>query len=117
MVLLSTQHILNATFELFAMDLQIETFTFSDHRLKLQCPRVVRLKVNKNFQNEFCALRQDRFPQVNAVGVLCSNTCVKETALCTQGSYRQVGVKFRDFSRTFKSLVNSFQGLKIDEKY
>ena len=34
-----------------------------------------------------------------------------------QGSYRQVWVKFKDFSRTFKSLSNSFQGLKVNEKY
>ena len=37
---------------------------------------------------------------------------------CTVGhcSYRQVRVKFKDFSRTFKSLSNSFQGLKVNAK-
>ena len=29
------------------------------------------------------------------------------------GSYRQVCAKFKDFSRTSKSLSNSFQGLKL----
>ena len=32
-----------------------------------------------------------------------------------QGSYRQVLVKFKDFSRTSKSLSNSFQGLNVNE--
>ena len=31
------------------------------------------------------------------------------------GSYRQVWVKFKDFSRTSKSLSNSFQGLYVNE--
>ena len=34
-----------------------------------------------------------------------------------QGSYRQVWEQFKDFSRTSKSLSNSFQGLKVNEKY
>ena len=34
-----------------------------------------------------------------------------------QGSYRQVRVKFNDFSRTFKRLSYCFQGLKAYEKY
>ena len=31
------------------------------------------------------------------------------------GSNRQVRVKFKDFSKTSKSLSNSFQGLKVNE--
>ena len=34
----------------------------------------------------------------------------------TQGSYRQVCVKFKDFSRTSKRLSYCFQGLKTYEK-
>ena len=34
-----------------------------------------------------------------------------------QGSYRQVCVKFKDFSRTSKRLSYCFQGLKTYEKY
>ena len=34
-----------------------------------------------------------------------------------QGSYRQGGVKFKDFSRTSKRLSYCFQGLKPYEKY
>ena len=34
-----------------------------------------------------------------------------------QGSYRQVHVKFKDFSRTSKILSYCFQGLKSYEKY
>ena len=34
-----------------------------------------------------------------------------------QGSYRQVLVKFKDFSRTSKILSYCFQGLKTYEKY
>ena len=34
-----------------------------------------------------------------------------------QGSYRQVSVKFKDFSRTSKRLFYRFKGLKTDEKY
>ena len=33
------------------------------------------------------------------------------------GSYRQVPLKFKDFSRTFKKLSYCFQGLKTYEKY
>ena len=40
------------------------------------------------------------------------------TEPCTpQGSYRQVCVKFKDFSRTSKRLSYCFQGLKTYEKY
>ena len=41
-------------------------------------------------------------------------------ALCSsqqQGSYRHAWVKFKDFSRTSKSLSYSFQGLEDNEKY
>ena len=34
-----------------------------------------------------------------------------------QGSYRQVSVKFKDFSRTSKRLSYHFQGLKTYEKH
>ena len=34
-----------------------------------------------------------------------------------QGSYRQVYVKFKDYSRTSKRLSYCFQGLKTYEKY
>ena len=34
-----------------------------------------------------------------------------------QGSYRQVCVKFKDFSRASKRLSYCFQGLKTKEKY
>ena len=34
-----------------------------------------------------------------------------------QGSYRQVCVKFKDFSRASKRIFNCFQGLKTYEKY
>ena len=34
-----------------------------------------------------------------------------------QGSYRQVSVKFKDFSRTSKRFSYCFQGLKTYEKY
>ena len=34
-----------------------------------------------------------------------------------QGSYKQVSVKFKDFSKTSKRLSYHFQGLKTYEKY
>ena len=37
------------------------------------------------------------------------------THMIIQGSYRQVWVKFKDFSRTSKSLFNNFQGLNVNE--
>ena len=47
-------------------------------------------------------------------------TCTQESdtllgLMLTQGSYRQVLVKFKDFSRPSKSLSNSFQGLNGNE--
>ena len=37
--------------------------------------------------------------------------------LLYQGSYWQVGVKFKNFSRTYKRLSYCFRGLKLYEKY
>ena len=48
----------------------------------------------------------------------CENiNMLKKLARIAQGSYRQVRVKFKDFSRTSKILSNSFQGLNVNEKY
>ena len=43
--------------------------------------------------------------------------CLSNSADPNQGSYRQVLVKFKEFSSTSKRLSNSFQGLKVNEKY
>ena len=46
------------------------------------------------------------------------NTSVTSNNLVLQqGSYRQVCVKFKDFSRTSERLSYCFQGLKAYEKY
>ena len=42
---------------------------------------------------------------------------VSAVGFLNQGSYRQVCVKFKDFSRTSKRLSYCFQGLKTYEKY
>ena len=41
----------------------------------------------------------------------------KKKSFSSQGSYRQVSVKFKDFSRTSKRLSYCFHGLKTYEKY
>ena len=41
----------------------------------------------------------------------------KDSRKVAQGSYRQVWVKFKDFSMPSKSLSNSIQWLKVNQKY
>ena len=57
---------------------------------------------------------------LNAWNYTTLNQCF-QGKLCsykhTQGSYRQVWVKFKDFWRTSQSISNSFQRLKNNEKY
>ena len=58
-----------------------------------------------------------------ALNLICSFCCLSSSSIykyitqLIQGSYRQVGVRFKDFSRTSKRRSYCFQGLKPYEKY
>ena len=68
--------------------------------------------INSILTNMFNLVKQQR-TQIWETNV---NLLIVETLLnIGQGSYRQVGVKFMDFSRTSKCLSNSFQGLNVNE--
>ena len=55
--------------------------------------------------------RQKSVQNFRTLNFTINHSCLK------QGSYRQVWVIFKDFSKTSKSLSNSSQGLKVNEKY
>ena len=78
--------------------------------MRVDCTRVDGLHPSQHVGMFSCG-----GPEYKGLSIMCL-THGHNTTL-TQGSYRQVCVKFKDFSRTSKRLSYCFHGLKTYEKY